>query len=115
MNSIVFKKMYVSNLEETSGIRGLFAFAIDDYRSEYNRSKEDVEEFTIFGSVLEPGDVTDHFFELIERLIGAHDDIKMLVFDVDRIRDDEIAELRRFIGMDELKNVYENRIVFARP
>lgn len=114
MNSIVFKKMYASTLEETSGIKGLFGFAIDDYRAAYNRSKEDVEEFTIFGSVLEPGDVSDGFFELIERLTGAHDDIKMLVFGIYELCDDEIAELRRFIEMDELKDVYEDRIVFAR-
>lgn len=114
MNSVVFSKMYISTREETSPIRGLFAFAIDDYRDAYNRSKEDVEDFTIFGSVLEPGDVTDDFFELIERLTGAHDDIKMLVFGIDGLCDDEIAELRRFIEMDELKDVYEDRIVFAR-
>ena len=116
MNSIVFTKMamHTSTLEETSGIRGLFAFAVDDYRAAYNRSKEDVEEFTVFGAVLAPVDVTDDFFELIERLTDAHDDIKMLVFDISRLRDDEIAELRRFIEMDELKDVYEDRIVFAR-
>lgn len=114
MNSIVFRKMYISTREETSPIRDRFAFAIDDYRTAYNRSKEDVEEFTIFGSVLEPGDVTDDFFELIERLTGTHDDIKMLVFDVDGLCVFEIAELRRFIEMDELKDVYEDRIVFAR-
>lgn len=116
MNSIIFTKMimHTSTLEETSGTRGLFAFAVDEYRAAYNRSKEDVEEFTIFCSVLEPGDVTDDFFELIERLTGTHDDIKMLIFDINGLCDDEIAELQRFIEMAELKDVYEDRIVFAR-
>lgn len=114
MNSIVFSKMAM-HTQTLEGIRGLFAFAVDDYLAAYNRSKEDVEEFTIFGSVLEPGDVTDGFFELIERLTIEYDDIKMLVFDVNGLCDDEIAELRRFIEMNELKNVYEDRIVFARP
>ena len=112
MNSIVFKKMYIPDNEAATG--GLFEFAISDYMAEYSRVQESVEDFTIFGAVLEPGDVTDSFFELIERLTGANDDIKMLIFDVNRISDNDIAELRRFIEMYELKDVYEDRIVFAR-
>lgn len=122
MDSIVFKK-FGDTKAIGEGRFPIFGFAVADYLAEQNLTHDDLEDMAsdyIFGAVLEHGDINEGFYALMNKLLddGAGALVSMFVFDYGNTTTKDIEALTNFFentaGMRELKDVYEDRIVFVR-
>lgn len=104
--------------EMAEGVFPLFGFAVADYIAMYGTTYEDSENCVVFGAVL-TGRFSDNEQLLLEFVTNpANEELKLLVFDVNELTDEELEDVVRNVdglnGFTELKNVYDDRIVFAR-
>lgn len=122
MDSIIFKKFGTCK-ELSEGCFPLFGFAVADYLAEQNLTTEDLEDLAsdyIFGAVMEHGDLNEDFHAFMEKLLSDEDGVlvSMCVFDFGTFTDQDIEDLKFWFenaaGWRELKDVYEDRIVFVR-
>ena len=113
----------------TTGVYPLFGFAAADYLNYYNKTLDDIDAAKhIFGVIVDPDDMPDSIQTMIRALrIGEDHDTLLYVFDlyhvedeveydkrVDAIRAVFTDEYRYGESFEELKDVYEGRVVFAR-
>lgn len=118
MNSIVFDKIGKRyDAKSQGGIRPLFGFAVDDYIEHYEiKDPSIIEDDYILGAVLDKGDITDKFLDLIAAFIAYEENLSMIIFDINNITDDDIVKIKDYLEplyFTELKDVYEDRIVFV--
>ena len=120
MNSIMLEKIgksYDVNSAET-GIYPLFGFAVSDYMGYYKITDPSIiEDDYILGAVLNKGDTTDSFFDLIEAFINYKENLSMIIFDITNITNEDLAKIKEHLEslyFKELEGVYEDRIVFVR-
>ena len=118
MNSIVFDKIgkrYDDNTEDTYPLFGIFA--VSNYIEHYKITDPSIiEDDYIFGAVLDKGDVTDSFLDLITAFINYEENLSMIIFDVNDIADEDLSKLKEHLEhlyFTELEDVYEDRIVFV--
>ena len=110
MDNIV--KVNFNQKDEANGVRQMFAFAADDYRGKTGRTAKKA-----IGGILEETDDAVSILEFISDAITNMSDL--IIFDINNVSDKKInvvMDLFRInqFGYSELKNVYEDRIVFAR-
>lgn len=118
MDGVVYKKFGTAK-EISDGLFPLFGFACADYLSKYNADKATMDDRYIFGGILESdANVNADFFRFVKLLMKNDKDLVMVIIDIDAISDDSLNEIMEELdgafGFEELKDVYEDRIVFAR-
>jgi hypothetical protein len=118
MNSIMFEKIGKrGDVKSQGGIRPLFGFAVSDYIEHYDiKDSSIIEGDYIFGAVLDKDDITDKLLDLIAAFIAYEENLSMIIFDINNITDDDIVKLKDYLEslyFTELKDVYEDRIVFV--
>jgi hypothetical protein len=105
-------KINFNEKDEIEGQRQMFAFAADDYRGKTGRTAKKA-----IGGILEEIDDAVSIVEFISDAITNMSDL--IIFDINHVSDKKVSEvidlfrINQF-GYSELKNVYEDRIVFAR-
>lgn len=125
MKDIVYVKAELAN-EETPGILPMFGFAVGEYYGLYHKElgeKSIFDKSYVVGAILE----TDDSWKSIEEFLYAtagNPDIIMFIFDINVFMssDARVKEFREGFdpilanikGLVELKNVYNDRLVFAR-
>ena len=105
-------KINFKEKDEVEGQRQMFAFAADDYRGNTGRTAKKA-----IGGILEETDDAVSILEFISNAITNMGDL--IIFDINHVSDKKVTEVRDLfrinqLGYSELKNVYEDRIVFAR-
>jgi hypothetical protein len=110
MDNIV--KVNFNQKDDTNGVRQMFAFAADDYRGKTGRTAKKA-----MGGILEETDDAVSILEFISDAITNMSDL--IIFDINNVSDKKIHEVMDLFrinqfGYSELKNVYEDRIVFGR-
>lgn len=119
MDGVVYKK-FGNTREICDGVFPLFGFACADYMAVYNADPETMADCYIFGAIIQDVDINTNvdLFRFIKTLMKHDKNLAMIVLDIDGISDDNLdtikEELDGTFGFDELKDVYEDRIVFAR-
>lgn len=119
MDGVIYKKFMVS---EDDALYPLFGFACADYNAKYNINPEQMADYYIFGGVIQEEDMYEelypHMFRLIKKLMKKDSELAMVVLGVNGISDEFCKKIKEELdgafGFDELKDVYEDRIVFAR-
>ena len=105
-------KINFNEKDEVEGQCQMFAFAADDYRGKTGRTAKKA-----IGGILEETDDAVSILEFISNAITNMGDL--IIFDINHVSDKKVTEVRDLfrinqLGYSELKNVYEDRIVFAR-
>jgi hypothetical protein len=105
-------KINFNEKDEVEGQRQMFAFAADDYRGATGRTAKKA-----IGGILEETDDSVSILEFISNGITNMSDL--IIFDINHVSDKKVTEVRDLFrinqfGYSELKNVYEDRIVFGR-
>lgn len=117
MDGVVYKN-FGSTEQLRDGIYPLFGFAVGDYLKTYNIPAESAVDYRIFGAVLYSHDVNNDLFQLLKHLIRNNSSLALMVFDIDTLEKEDCDSLMENLdgayGFTELKDVYEDRIVFAR-
>lgn len=119
MDGVIYKKFGIS---EDDTFYPLFGFACAAYNMKYNADLTQMENYYIFGGVIQEEDMDEelypHMFRLIKKLMKKDTELAMVVLGVngvsDEFRKNIMEELDGAFGFEELKDVYEDRIVFAR-
>lgn len=119
MDGVIYKKFVIS---EDDVLYPLFGFACADYNTKYNADPTQMKNYYIFGAAIQEEDMDEglhpHMFRFIKKLMKKDTELAMVVLgtkDVpDEFREKIMEELDGAFGFDELKDVYEDRIVFAR-
>jgi len=119
MDGVIYKKFTTS---EDDVLYPLFGFACADYNEKYNTDSTQMQNYYIFGGVIQEEDTDEelypHMFRLIKKLMKKDTELAMVVLGVkdvsNEFREKIMEELDGAFGFDELKDVYEDRIVFAR-
>lgn len=119
MDGVIYKKFAIS---EDDVLYQLFGFACADYNMKYNADPTQMQNYYIFGAVIQEEDMDEelcpHMFRLIKKLMKNDTELAMVVLGVkdvpDEFREKIMEELDGAFGYEELKGVYEDRIVFAR-
>lgn len=92
-----------------------FAFAIEDYEA----VKGETFEGEILGFALDKSDTYDDVISIAEKLISKKQKQNMVIIGYERSDEETIKNIADnfcdyFTKFEELKNVYENRIVYIR-
>ena len=119
MDGVIYKKFVIS---EDDTFYPLFGFACNDYNTKFNVDPERMTDYYIFGAVIQEEDMDEelypHMFRLIKKLMKKDTELAMVVIGVkdvpNEFREKIMEELDGAFGFNELKDVYEDRIVFAR-
>jgi len=119
MDGVIYKKFTTS---EDDALYPLFGFACADYNAKFNVDPERMTDYYIFGVVIQEEDMDEelypHMFRFIKKLMKKDTELAMVVLGVkgvpDEFREKIVEELDGAFDFDELKDVYEDRIVFAR-
>lgn len=119
MDGVIYKKFAIS---EDDTFYPLFGFACAYYNMKYNADPTQMQNYYIFGAVIQDEDMDEelcpHMFRLIKKLMKKDTELAMVVLGVKDVPDEFcekiIEELDGAFGFDELTDVYEDRIVFAR-
>lgn len=119
MDGVIYKRFTTS---EDDALYPLFGFACADYNAKFNVDPERMTYYYIFGAVIQEEDMDEelypHMFRFIKKLMKNDAELAMVVLgakDVpDEFRKKIMEELDGAFSFDELKDVYEDRIVFAR-
>lgn len=120
MDGVIYKKFVTS---EDDALYPLFGFACVDYNEKkHNVDPTQMRNYYIFGAVIQEEDMDEelcpHMFRLIKKLMKKDTELAMVVLGVkdvpDEFREKIMEELDGAFGFEELKDVYEDRIVFAR-
>ena len=119
MDGVIYKKFTTS---EDDALYPLFGFACADYNEKYNTNSTLMRNYYIFGTAIQKEDMDEelchHMFLLIKKLMKKDPELAMVILGVkdvpDEFRKIIMEELDGAFGFDELKGVYEDRIVFAR-
>lgn len=119
MDGVIYKKFAIS---EDDTFYPLFGFACADYNMKYNADPTQMQNYYIFGAVIQEEDMDEevhpHMFRLIKKLMKKDTELAMVVLGVkgvpNEFREKIMEELDGAFGFEELKDVYEDRIVFAR-
>ena len=111
MKDVVFRRMYDVKPDD------LFSFAVGDYLYKYNYDIEEVKNHYIYGAILESGDINDEFFKLMDIIMSGGNGVAMVIFDINKISAADINQLLKLDnthGFEEMRDCYEDRVVFAR-
>jgi hypothetical protein len=119
MDGVIYKKFVIS---EDDDLYPLFGFACADYNTKYNADPALMQNYYIFGAVIQEEDMHEelypHMFRFIKKLMKKDTELAMVVLGSNSISDEFhekiMEELDGAFGFEELKDVYEDRIVFAR-
>lgn len=119
MDGVIYKKFVIP---EDDALYPLFGFACAYYNAKFNVDPELMADYYIFGAAIQNEDMDEelcpHMFRLIKKLMKKDTELAMVVLGVkdvpDEFREKIMEELDGAFGFDELKDVYEDRIVFAR-
>lgn len=119
MDGVIYKKFAIS---EDDTFYPLFGFACANYNEKYDTDSTLMRNYYIFGAVIQEEDMDEelcpHMFLLIKKLMKKDNELAMVVLGVrdvpDEFREKIMEELDGAFGFDELKDIYEDRIVFAR-
>lgn len=119
MDGVIYKKFAIS---EDDTFYPLFGFACAYYSMKYNADLTQMQNYYIFGAVIQEEDMDEelcpHMFRLIKKLMKKNTELVMVILGVkdvpDEFRKKIMEELDGAFGFDELKDAYEDRIVFAR-
>ena len=115
MESVVFEKIGNKSEGMPEGCYRLFGFAVNDYIADYGIDPKELEDEYLFAAVLNDYDVDDDLKRFIEILTSAYD-VSIIIFDISDLDEDAFQKLRGYgevNGFAELKDVYEDRIVFV--
>ena len=117
MEEVVYKK-FGNTREISEGVFSLFGFACADYMAVYNADPETMADCYIFGGIIRDIDINVDMFRFIKTLMKHDKNLAMIILDINGISDDNLdiikEELDGAFDFKELKDVYEDRIVFAR-
>lgn len=117
MDGVIYKK-FGNTREISDGIFPPFGFACANYMTVYNADPETMADCYIFGGIIRDIDVNVDLFRFIKTLMKHDKNLAMIILDINGVSDDNLdmikEELDGAFGFDELKDVYEDRIVFAR-
>ena len=97
-------------------VKPLFGFAVEDYMAEYGYTKEQVANKYGFGMSLNGYDVEEGIQKKLKDLADDFG-VLMFVFDFNGVRFADFKLLEDYLndlGYFELKDVYEDRVVFAK-
>ena len=119
MDGVIYQKFTTS---EDDALYPLFGFACADYNMKYNTNSTLMRNYYIFGAVIQEEDMVEevypHMFRLIKKFMKNDAELVMVVIGVnhvsDEFREKIMEELDGAFGFEELSDVYEDRIVFAR-
>lgn len=115
MNSVIVKT-FKNCCEVADGCYNLFGFAVEDYLSKYEKTREEVADEHIFGAVLDSCDDLHNILNVAKLLERAG--VKMLIFDTTALDEEFIETLCEWIGgeteFEEMPDVYGDRVVFVR-
>lgn len=119
MDGVIYKKFTAS---EDDALYPLFGFACVDYNEEYDTDSTQMRNYYIFGAVIQEEDMYEelypHMFRLIKKLMKKDTELAMVVLGVKDVPNEFLEkimeELDGAFGFEELKDVYEDRIVFTR-
>ena len=121
MDGVTYKK-FVYNISEDNRVYHPYGFACDNYISKYDVKPEQTEGYYVFGAIICDNDMYDefypHMFRFIKKLMRHDEELVMVVLDIYHATDEFCKMIRDELdgayGYEELKNVYETGIVFAR-
>lgn len=123
MDGVMIKRFGTCK-EIEDGIYPTFGFAVADYIAKYHKTAEESEQLYIFGAILYTYDITPYTFRLIKNIMKNDKSLALIVLDITdedgnmTLTVDDVKmiydELDGAFGFEEMKCVYENRIVFAR-
>lgn len=96
-------------------VKPLFGFAVEEYMAAYGYTKAQMDNEYGVGMILNGYDVEEEIYKKVK----AFDDlgVLMLVFGFDGVRFADFKLLEAYLndlGYSELKDVYEDRVVFAK-
>lgn len=119
MDGVIYKKFTTS---EDDVFYPLFGFACANYNEKYDTDSTLMRNYYIFGGVIQDEDMDEEvypqMFRFIKKLMKKDNELAMVVLGIknvpDEFRKKIMEELDGAFGFDELKDVYEDRIVFAR-
>lgn len=104
-------------MKSVSGpVKPLFGFAVEEYMAAYGYTKEQMANEYGFGVILNGYDVEEGIKKKIKDLSDDFG-VLMFVFGFDGIRFADFKHLEaylNYLGYFELKDVYEDRVVFAK-
>ena len=116
MTDIIVKRFGQAK-EISAGMYPLFGFAVQDYMAKYNLKPEDVEKMYIWGAILEEEDECDEMLGTLD-VLTISDNLVLFIFDINSISNEFVGRLRdlfeQYEQFEELKDCYEDRIVFGR-
>ena len=97
-------------------VKPLFGFAVEDYMAKYGYTKEQLANEYGFGMILNGYDVEEGIQKKVKDLSDDFG-ILMFVFGFNGVRYTDFKLLETYLndlGYSELKDVYEDRVVFAK-